>query len=99
MRWRRDQPDPGLSVPKARDLPAHLVAGELAALPRLRALRDLDVELVRERAVLGRDTEAAGRDLLDARVAVAVGAARAVPGRVLAPLPPLPLPPDHVHPD
>src|SRR5262249_36593574 len=99
MRWRRDQPDPGLSVPEACDLPADLVAGELAALPRLRALRDLDVELVRERAVLGRDTEAAGRDLLDARVAVAVGAARPVPGRVLAPLAAVALAADHVHRD
>ena len=56
----------------------HLVAGELAALARLRALGHLDLELVGEGAVLGRDAEAAGRDLLDAAVLVVDGlAARA----------------------
>jgi len=50
---RRDQPDARLRVAQARDLRAHLVAGQLAALARLGALRHLDVELVGERAVLG----------------------------------------------
>src|SRR5207245_9409125 len=44
-----------------------LVAGELAAFARLRALRDLDLELPRERQVLGRVAEASRGDLLDAR--------------------------------
>jgi len=38
---------------------------ELAAFARLRPLRDLDLELLRVRRVLGRDAEPAGRDLLD----------------------------------
>src|SRR5262249_49983292 len=89
-----DEPDARLRVPEACDLAADLVAGQLTALPRLRALGDLDVELVRERAVFGRDAEAARCDLLDARVAVAVGAAGAGPGGVLAALAA-----DHVHGD
>src|SRR5207249_10218357 len=53
MRCRADQGHPGLRVPEARDLLGDLVAGELPALARLRALGDLDLELVREGAVLG----------------------------------------------
>src|SRR5207248_4774344 len=71
VRRRRDQRDARLRVPQARDLGRHLVPRQLPALAGLRALRDLDLELAREGGVLGRDAEAAGRDLLDARVALA----------------------------
>src|SRR5439155_16093584 len=57
-------------VPQAGDLVRHLVPRKLAALARLRALRHLDLQLFGERRVLGRDAEAAGRDLLDPRVAL-----------------------------
>src|SRR5207247_1201359 len=70
VRRRGDQCDSRLGVPQPRDLGRHLVSGKLPALARLRALRDLDLELFREREVLGRDAEAARRDLLDPRVAV-----------------------------
>ena len=70
VRRRRDQRDAGLGVPEPRDLLAHLRGRELTALAGLRALRDLDLELVREGEVLGRDAEAAGGDLLDARVSL-----------------------------
>ena len=59
VRRRRDEPDAGLGVPQPRDLGADLVAGQLPALAGLRALGDLDVELVGEHAVLGCDAEAA----------------------------------------
>src|SRR6266511_5218929 len=55
-------------VRQTRDLGRHLVAGELSALTRLRALCDLDLELLSEGEVLGRDAEASRGDLLDARV-------------------------------
>src|SRR5882724_6977033 len=45
-----------------------LVAGELAALARLRALRHLDLQLRRRAQVGRRDAEASGGDLLDERV-------------------------------
>ena len=75
VRRRRDQRDAGLGVAEARDLVGHLVARELAALARLRALGDLDLELVGEGEVLRRDAEAAGCDLLDRRVALGSGSA------------------------
>ena len=59
VRRRRDQRHARLGVPQPRDLGRDLVAGELAALARLRALRDLDLQLLREDRVLGRDAEAA----------------------------------------
>ena len=99
VRRRRDQPDPRLRVAQARDLAAHLVARQLTALPRLRSLGDLDVELVRERAVLGRHPEPARRDLLDARVAVPLRPPGPVAGRVLAALAAVALAPEHVHRD
>src|SRR5439155_22754986 len=76
VRRRRDQRHAGLRMPEPRDLRRHLVAGQLAALAGLRALRDLDLQLVGERRVLGRDAEAAGGDLLDPRVAVGSEALR-----------------------
>ena len=49
VRRRRDQRDAGLRVAQPRDLLGHLVRRELAALAGLRALRDLDLQLVGER--------------------------------------------------
>ena len=54
-----DQRDAGNRVPQPGDLVGHLLAGELAALAGLRALRHLDLELAGEREVLGRHSEAA----------------------------------------
>src|SRR5204863_4065525 len=72
VRRRRDQRDAGLRVTKARDLLGHFVAGELAALTGLGALRDLDLELVREGAVLRGNAEASRRDLFYRRVLLGV---------------------------
>jgi glutamate synthase domain-containing protein 1 len=58
-----------------------LVAGQLAALARLRAQCDLDLELLGEGRLLGGDAEATRGDLLDLRVA-----ARPEAGRILAAL-------------
>src|SRR5438477_5430590 len=66
--WRRrDQPDPGRGMPGLGDPWVDLAARQLAALPRLRALRHLDLEVVGVREVVAGDTEAAARDLLDGR--------------------------------
>ena len=46
MRRRRDQSDAGDGVPQARDHFVDFVAGKLAALAGLRALRHLDLQLV-----------------------------------------------------
>ena len=50
VRRRRDEADARARVAKRRDLVGHLVARQLPALARLRALRDLDLELVGGRA-------------------------------------------------
>src|SRR3546814_9536509 len=49
------------------DMPVHLVAGQLAALTRLGALRDLDLEIIGIDQIFGGDAEAARSDLLDRR--------------------------------
>ena len=46
VRRRRDQPHARRRVPRLGDPRPHLVAGELAALAGLRALRHLDLEVV-----------------------------------------------------
>jgi hypothetical protein len=78
---RRDQRHPWLRVAQARDLRRDLVSGELAAFARLRALGDLDLDLLGECEVLGREPEAPRGDLLDRRVALVPVAAR-----ILSPL-------------
>ena len=82
VRGRRDERDARLRPAQAGDLLGHLVGGDLAALARLGALRDLDLELLRERRVLGRDAEAPRGDLLDLRVPLV-----AIPAAGLAALP------------
>ncbi len=86
MRRRRDQTDAGRRMAQTRDLDVDLVAGQLAALAGLGALRDLDLEHVGVDEVAGRDAEARRGDLLDRGAPrVAVGVERAAT-RVLAAL-------------
>src|SRR5258706_985012 len=71
---RRDEAYARNGVANARDVLRDLVAGKLAALARLGALRHLDLQVVRIHQVLGRDAEAARGDLLDRRAhGIAVG--------------------------
>ena len=74
VRRRRDQADARRRVPGLGDPRVDLVAGQLAALAGLRALRHLDLQVVGVDQVVARDAEAAGGDLLDRRpLRVAVG--------------------------
>ena len=76
VRRRRDQTHPRRGVPRLRDPRVHLVAGQLAALAGLGALRHLDLQVVGVHEVLARDAEATRRDLLDRaapEIAVGVG--------------------------
>ena len=68
VRRRRDERRAGLRVPQARDELVHLVRRELSALARLRALRELDLQVLRAAQVLDRHAEASGRHLLDGAV-------------------------------
>ena len=52
MRRRRDQSDPCDGVPQSRNDFVDFVAGKLAALPRLGALRHLDLQLVRVHQII-----------------------------------------------
>ena len=67
VRRRADEADARRRVPRLRDPRVDLAARQLAALPRLRALRHLDLKVVGVREVVAGDTEAAARDLLDGR--------------------------------
>jgi hypothetical protein len=58
------RPMPG-GVAQPRDQFVDLVAGQLAALAGLGALRDLDLQHLGIDQVFGGDAEAAGGDLLD----------------------------------
>ena len=69
MRRRRDQAHAGNRVPHARDDLVHLVAGQLAALAGLGALRHLDLQLVGVDQVVRGDAEAARGHLLDGAAA------------------------------
>merc|ERR1740130_590115 len=51
VRRRRDEHDALLTRADARDVRVHLGAGQLAALARLGALRDLDLDLLRRHEV------------------------------------------------
>ncbi len=87
VRWRADVALPGLTAAKRRDVRRRFPAGELATLARLRALGDLDLELVRSGEVRCGDPEPRRRDLLDARVATSAVRVGGVPRRILAALP------------
>ena len=67
MGRRRDQGDPRLGVAQPGDLDGDLVPGELTALARLRALGDLDLQLLGRGEVAGGDPEPAAGHLLDRR--------------------------------
>ena len=77
VRRRRDQPDTRRRQPDAGDVAVDLVARQLAALARLRALSHLDLQLVGVRQIVDVDAEAPRRDLLDLRTAL-VGEAHGV---------------------
>jgi len=65
MRRRADQHDTGRRVPQLRNQLGHLEAGKLPALPGLRALRDLDLDLAAVVQIFRVHPEPAGSDLLD----------------------------------
>src|SRR5437016_10313349 len=88
----RDQTDARRRHANARDVAVDLVAGQLPAFAGLRALRHLDLQLIRVREIVRVDTEAAGRDLLDRRAPRV-----AVAHRVLAALTRVRLAADRVH--
>ena len=94
VRRRRDERHAGHAVAELCDQSGDLVAGELAAFAGLRALGHLDLDLGSAGEVFGRDTEAAGRDLLDGGVAF-----RAVARRVFAAFAGVRLAADLVHRD
>ena len=76
VRRRRDQAHARRRVAQAGDVAVHLVAGELAALAGLGALRDLDLELVGVGEVVHGHAEAPGRHLLDRRAPLVLEARR-----------------------
>ena len=88
VRRRADQADARRGVPGLGDPRVDLVAGQLAALAGLGALRHLDLDVVGVGEVLRGDAEAAGRDLLDRAAALgvveAVGVLAALTGVGLA---------------
>ncbi len=67
VRRRRDERDAGGGAAQPGDVRGDLVAGQLAALARLGALGDLDLELLGAGQIGGGDAEAAGGDLADLR--------------------------------
>ena len=74
VRRRRDQADARRRMADARDVLVDLVAGQLAALAGLGALRHLDLQVVGIDQIFGGDAEAARGDLLDRRAhRIAVG--------------------------
>ena len=99
VRRRRDEADAGRRQAHARDVAVDLVPRQLAALAGLRALRHLDLQLVRVREVVDRDPEAAGGDLLDGRATEVAVRVRLEPDRVLAALAGVGTPADAVHRD
>src|SRR5205814_396557 len=74
MRRRRDQADAWNGMPDFGDEIVDLMAGKLAALAGLGALRHLDLQLVGIDQIIGGDAKSGGGDLLDRRPAlIAVG--------------------------
>ena len=65
VRRRRDEAHAGRGLAHLGDPRVDLLAGQVAALARLGALRHLDLDLGRRDQVAARHAEAPGRDLLD----------------------------------
>ncbi len=86
VRRRADVALAGLAATQGGDVRGGLAPGQLAAFAGLRALRDLDLELVGAGQVRGRHPEPGRGDLLDPRVAAPAVGVGGVPGRVLATL-------------
>ena len=86
VRRRADVALAGLAATERGDVGGRLLAGQLAALARLRALGDLDLELVGAGEVRGGHAEPRRRDLLDPGVVAAAVGGRGVPGGILAAL-------------
>ena len=85
VRRRRNQPDARRRAPGAGDPRVDLDAGQLAPLPRLGALGDLDLQVVGVDQVLARHAEAARGHLLDrAAPQVPVGVGREAVGVLAA---------------
>ncbi len=72
VRRRRDEADARRGVPGARHPRVDLGPGQLAALPRLGALRHLDLDVVGVGEVHARHAEPPGRHLLDGRAPLGV---------------------------
>src|SRR6185503_10640245 len=79
VRRRRDQADARRRVAQPGDVVVDLVAGQLAALAGLGALRHLDLQAVGVDEVVRRDAEAARGDLLDRGTTLVAEAARVLP--------------------
>ena len=99
VRRRADQAHPRRGVADAGDHLIDLVAGQFAALPRLGALHDLDLQLIGVGEVMDGHAEAPAGHLLDgAALGVPVGQGRKA-ARVLAALASVGLAADAVHGD
>ena len=83
---RRNQAHSRRAVANPRDLAVDLVAGKLAPLARLRALRHLDLQLLRVDEIEARHAEAAAGHLLDRGVLAVTRRLQLIPHRVFAPL-------------
>src|SRR5439155_17142377 len=87
VRRRADERLARLGATKRGDVGRRLATGQLTSLAGLRALGDLDLELVGAGEVGRRHPESAGRDLLDAGIEALAVRARRVPRGILATLP------------
>ena len=99
VRRRRNQAYAGNRVAHAGDHVVHLMAGQLAAFARLRALRDLDLQVVRVDQIIRRDAETRRGHLLDRAAAQIAVRVRNEAGLVLAALAGVRFPADAVHGD
>src|SRR5205823_4933727 len=99
VRRRGDEPHARRRVADLRDVLIDLVAGELAALAGLGALRHLDLQLVAVDEVVAGHAEAARGHLLDGAAAEVAVRVRLVAHRVLAALAGVRLAADPVHGD
>ena len=97
VRRRRDQAHPRRRMPQLRDQLGHLDPRQLPALAGLRALSDLDLQLLAVVQVVGRHPEPPARHLLDLGARVVPVRLRLIVRRVLAPLARVRLRPDPVH--